>query len=128
VSLRAALSRRADDSQRQAILEDSRVDIDARLGSIRCPWDDYGFPVPSLAEFEKALRQQLDKMGPAPRAELLYVLLLPDFDRVAAIGDLWASRKTRSIAELLIDAEEDRVVRALLVGMLRERQSGGWRT
>jgi hypothetical protein len=35
--------------------------------------------------------------------------------------------KTRSLAELLIDAEEDRMVRALLVGMLRERQCGGWR-
>jgi hypothetical protein len=28
--------------------------------------------------------------------------------------------KTRSFAELLIDCEEDRVLRAVLVGMLRE--------
>jgi hypothetical protein len=39
-----------------------------------------------------------------------------------------ASRATRSLAELAIDAEEDRMVRALLVGMLRERQHGGWRS
>jgi hypothetical protein len=31
--------------------------------------------------------------------------------------------KTRSLAELLIDAEEDRPTRALLVGMLREQSS-----
>lgn len=43
-----------------------------------------------------------------------------DLCRAAAIGDLWSYPKTRSIAELAIDAEEDRMVRALLVGMLRE--------
>jgi hypothetical protein len=38
-----------------------------------------------------------------------------------------ASRKTRTLAELLIDSEEDRYVRALLVGVLRERERGEWR-
>jgi hypothetical protein len=62
-------------------------------------------------------------MGAAKRAELLHTLMLPDFDRAAAIGDLWASAKTRSLAELLIDADEDRLVRALLVGMLPELEA-----
>jgi hypothetical protein len=84
--------------------------------------------MPTLAEYEVLLREQLDRMGPAPRAELLHVLMLPDFDRANAIGELWASPKTRTLAELLIDAEEDRLVRALLVSMLRERERGGWRT
>ena len=83
--------------------------------------------MPTLPEYEALLRGQLDAMGPAPRAGLLHVLLLPDFELAAAIGDLWASRKSRSLAELLIDAEENRMVRALLVAMLRERQHGGWR-
>jgi hypothetical protein len=31
---------------------------------------------------EEALLQRLDALGPAPRAELLHVLMLPDFERV----------------------------------------------
>jgi hypothetical protein len=30
---------------------------------------------------ERRLRQRLDALGPAPRAELLHVLILPDFER-----------------------------------------------
>ena len=54
------------------------------------------------------------------RAELLRVLMLPDLDRAERIGEFWSYPQSRSFAELLIDAEEDRVVRAVLVGMLRE--------
>jgi hypothetical protein len=56
----------------------------------------------------------------AARAELLHVLTLPDFERADAIGSYWGNPKTRTFAELLIDCEEDRVLRAVLVGMLRE--------
>jgi hypothetical protein len=34
-------------------------------------------------ELERRLRARLDALGPAPRAELLHVLLLPDFERAA---------------------------------------------
>jgi hypothetical protein len=70
-------------------------------------------------ELERRLRQRLDALGPAPRAELLHVLTLPDFDRADRIGEFW-NPKTRTFAELLIDCEEDRTLRAVLVGMLRE--------
>jgi hypothetical protein len=46
--------------------------------------------------------------------------MLPDFDRADAIGSSWGNPKTRAFAELLIDCEEDRMLRAVLVGMLRE--------
>ena len=39
-------------------------------------------------ELEKQLRQRMDALGPAPRAELLHVLI-PDFeraDRIASSG------------------------------------------
>lgn len=74
--------------------------------------------MPTLPKYEEMLRERLDALGPAPRAELLHVLLLPDFERAAVVGDYWANPKTRTFAELLIDAEEERVVRALLVVML----------
>ena len=76
-------------------------------------------------QLEKRLRQRLDALGPAPRAELLHVLLLPDFDRADRIGEFYANPKTRTFAELLIDCEEDRTLWAVLVGMLRGGVSPG---
>jgi hypothetical protein len=66
------------------------------------------------------MRERLEALGPAPRAELLHVLRLPDVDRVERIGEFWGYPESRAFAELLIDCEEDRVLRAVLVGMLRE--------
>jgi hypothetical protein len=83
--------------------------------------------VRTLPEIEESLRRALDALGRARRAELLRTLELPDFDRAAAIGELFGYPATRSLAELAIDAEEDRLVRALHVTMLRERQHGAWR-
>jgi hypothetical protein len=70
---------------------------------------------------EQLLRERLDALPPAARTELLHVLRLPDFERVGVIGEYWSNPRTRTFAELLIDAEEDPPTRALLVGMLAER-------
>ena len=58
-------------------------------------------------------------LGPARSAELLHVLMLPDFERADRIGEFWVYPESRAFAELLIDREEDRTLRAALVGMLR---------
>jgi hypothetical protein len=73
-------------------------------------------------EVERRLRERLDALGPAPRAVLLHVLMLPDFERADRIGEFWSYPQSRAFAELLIDCEEDRMLRAVLVGMLRERR------
>jgi hypothetical protein len=73
-------------------------------------------------QLERRLRQGLDALGPAPRAELLHILMLPDFDRADAIGTFWGHLKTRTLDELLIDLEEDKAARAVVFGLLAEME------
>jgi hypothetical protein len=78
-------------------------------------------------ELERRLRARLDTLGPAPRAELLHVLLLPDFARADRIGEFWGHPETRTFGELLIDLEEDKVARAVVFGLLaRDALSGSF--
>jgi hypothetical protein len=42
---------------------------------------------------ERRLRERLDALGPAPRADLIHVLMLPDFERVDSIGAYWGNQK-----------------------------------
>jgi hypothetical protein len=50
--------------------------------------------------------------------------MLPDFERADRIGGFWGYPQSRAFAELLINCEEDRTLRAVLVGMLREADRG----
>ena len=61
---------------------------------------------------ERRLRQRLDALGPAPRAELLHFLTLPDFERADRIEEFWGYPESRTFGELLIDCEEDQTLRA----------------
>ena len=44
-------------------------------------------------ELERRLRARLDALGPAPRAELLHILMLPDFERADRIASSGATRR-----------------------------------
>jgi hypothetical protein len=67
----------------------------------------------------------VDVLGPAARAELLHVLMLPDFDRADRIGEFWGHPETRAFGELLIDLEEVKAARAVVFGLLAEMERKG---
>lgn len=46
-------------------------------------------------ELERRLQERLDALGPAPRAELLHVIMLPDFD-ADRIGEYWGYPQSRA--------------------------------
>jgi hypothetical protein len=71
---------------------------------------------------ERRQQQRLDALGPAPRAELPYVLRLPDLQPAKRIGDFWGHPETREFGELLIDLEEDKAARAVIFRLLAEME------
>jgi hypothetical protein len=75
-------------------------------------------------ELERRLRARLDALGPAPTRRAPPRPYAPDFDRADRIGEYLSYPRSRTFAELLIDCEEDRTLRAVLIGMLRENRLG----
>jgi hypothetical protein len=71
-------------------------------------------------ELERRLRERLDALGPARRAELLHALMLPESEGTAPIGGYGSAASIARLAELFEDAQRDAALRAVLVDMLRE--------
>jgi len=78
-----------------------------------------------LPEIEQTLRELVAAIPAPARAEMLRVLTIRgDSERAREIGRLHGSGIAPTTAELLIDAEEDPALRAVVVGMLREAERG----
>jgi hypothetical protein len=74
----------------------------------------------NLEDVDRRLRESLSRIPPTYRDYLLRVLTADDAIRADAIGNLHATGLVPATVELLIDAEEEPALRALLVGFLRE--------
>jgi hypothetical protein len=74
----------------------------------------------NLEDVDRRLRRSLSRIPATDRDYLLRVLSADDSSRADAIGDLQATGLVPATVELLIDAEEEPALRALLVGFLRE--------
>ncbi len=72
---------------------------------------------------EQRLGELVAAIPPPARAEMLRVLTITDdAERAREIGALYGSGILPTTSELLIDAEEDPALRAVLVGMLRDSE------
>ncbi len=73
-----------------------------------------------LVEIESQLRARLLSFPRPMRGALLGVLRLPSRERGETIGTLYRSGLAKQLSELLMDLEEDRVARTVVVGLLAE--------
>ena len=53
-----------------------------------------------LEDVERQLRDRLDAIGPASRAVLMRVLMLPDHQRASRIGEFFGDPRTQTFAQL----------------------------
>jgi hypothetical protein len=74
-------------------------DSDSRAQGVQA--DDEGWR--SEAQRSHRRGQPPGRAQPAPRAELLHVLMLPHFEPADRIGEFWGNPESRAFAELLID-------------------------
>jgi hypothetical protein len=71
-------------------------------------------------QLERRIRERLDALGPVSARRTPPRPAPADLDRAERIGTFWGHPESRPFTELLIDCEEDRTLRAVLVGMLKE--------
>ncbi len=76
----------------------------------------------NLEDVDRRLREIVVTISTGDHAYLIEVLTANDATRADAIGNLHATGLAPATIDLLIDTEVDPVMRALLVGMLRESQ------
>jgi len=78
-----------------------------------------------IDDADRRIREIVATIPPEARRVLLEVRTADVERRAVEIGDLYAGGIAPETAELLIDAEADPTLRAVLVGVLRE-EAIGW--
>jgi len=73
-----------------------------------------------LSEIDQRLRELVATIPPEVRAAMLEVPTADEQRRAKEIGGLHSLGLVPAMAELMIDAEEDPALRAVLVGVVRE--------
>jgi hypothetical protein len=80
-----------------------------------------------LLQIERDLRERLLAFPPPMRVALLSVLRMPTWERADVIGKLYGSGQARQLSELLMDLEDDRYARTVVMGILVEMEHEGRR-
>jgi len=62
----------------------------------------------------------LDALGSAPRAGLLHILMLPDFERADRIGELWGLPGESRLRRTADRLRGDGAARAVVFGLLAQ--------
>ena len=66
-------------------------------------------------ELEHRLRERLDALGPAPRAELLHVPMLPDFKRHNLLADKPPKKRGETRGDVAPEEQVQQAMRAILL-------------
>lgn len=79
---------------------------------------------------ERELRRLLEALGPDAWVELLRILELTEEDRASRIALLYADPRLHTVAELLMDLEDDSAARGIVMAEFRsvnqqDDQDGG---
>lgn len=76
-----------------------------------------------LLQIESQLRERLLAFRPPVRVALFSVLRMPTWERADVIGKIYGSGRLREFSELLMDLEEDRYARTVVMGILAEMEN-----
>jgi hypothetical protein len=76
-----------------------------------------------VLQIEPQLRERLLGFPPPVRIALLNILRMPTWERADVIGKLYGSGQARQLSELLMDLEDDRYTRTVVMGILAEMEN-----
>ncbi len=77
-------------------------------------------PMSDLLAIEQELRERLLAFPRPMRGAFLSVLRMPSWERADVIEKIYGSGRLREFSELLMDLEDDRYARTVVLGLLAE--------